>query len=503
MGRSLRSILIIAALSTLLAPIALVREMLTARVLGATPEADAFFLAYFVPDTLANMLLGTALSTAAVPVFSRLEGLRGSDLDRSVSFLCTACATAGLAGVLIVRVFVGPVTRSGVTESITAPVLVPLVKMTVFSAPFYLVAAVLVAALHAKASFGPPGYSALAFNMVYTLVLAFSAVQGVEPWVAAFRQAWAVPVSAAMMTLLLYTALWRKGSRVRCLARPDASSLQVVRGMLGPMAVAGAAIIVPLVERLAAIQMGPGNIAYLNYAYKLSQFPVWVLSGAVGTVAYPSIARALSAGGDGLKDVLRSSLGTILVVTCPVSLYFVAMREQVVALLFALSTGGPPEAVVKTMAAYSLAIVPTSVTILATKYHLTRGSGAKLMGSVMAQVLVGGIIDVAAAPRLGLHWLGISAIVASAVPALVLWPEILRAGGIPGREMLSPACASVPMLLAPAVARVLTIPGGSLPAQVVSMGGSFVLCLAISAVLGLLLRVPQATAFTRVLTKRV
>ena len=53
-----------------------VRDMVLARMFGATPAADAFFVAYRVPNLLRELFAEGSMSSAFIPVFTEYQTLK-------------------------------------------------------------------------------------------------------------------------------------------------------------------------------------------------------------------------------------------------------------------------------------------------------------------------------------------------------------------------------------------------------------------------------------------
>ncbi|HET6846635.1 MAG TPA: lipid II flippase MurJ, partial [Anaerolineales bacterium] len=53
-----------------------VRDMVLARLFGATPAADAFFVAYRIPNLLRELFAEGSMSSAFIPVFTEYHTLR-------------------------------------------------------------------------------------------------------------------------------------------------------------------------------------------------------------------------------------------------------------------------------------------------------------------------------------------------------------------------------------------------------------------------------------------
>src|SRR5213594_2599845 len=53
-----------------------IRDMVLARLFGATPAADAFFVAYRIPNLLRELFAEGSMSSAFIPVFTEYHLLR-------------------------------------------------------------------------------------------------------------------------------------------------------------------------------------------------------------------------------------------------------------------------------------------------------------------------------------------------------------------------------------------------------------------------------------------
>src|SRR5574337_310803 len=53
-----------------------IRDMVLARLFGATPAADAFFVAYRVPNLLLELFAEGSMSSAFIPVFTEYQTLK-------------------------------------------------------------------------------------------------------------------------------------------------------------------------------------------------------------------------------------------------------------------------------------------------------------------------------------------------------------------------------------------------------------------------------------------
>ena len=61
---------VLAVVNLVLAGVALIKDMVLASFMGTTSSADAFMLAFYIPDIIGNTLLAASVGIACIPVFT-------------------------------------------------------------------------------------------------------------------------------------------------------------------------------------------------------------------------------------------------------------------------------------------------------------------------------------------------------------------------------------------------------------------------------------------------
>ncbi|TKB73420.1 MAG: murein biosynthesis integral membrane protein MurJ, partial [Nitrospira sp.] len=85
-----------------------VRDMVLARLFGATPAADAFFVAYRVPNLLRELFAEGSMSSAFIPVFTEYHQLRSrADAWELASAVFTTLLTI-LTGLTLLGILAAP-----------------------------------------------------------------------------------------------------------------------------------------------------------------------------------------------------------------------------------------------------------------------------------------------------------------------------------------------------------------------------------------------------------
>src|SRR5512137_1578821 len=90
----------IMALATALSRVAgLIRDMVVAAVFGAGYAADAFFVAFTIPNLLRRFFAEGSLTAAFVPTFAEVHHRDGYEASREVFRICWTLLVLVLAGI--------------------------------------------------------------------------------------------------------------------------------------------------------------------------------------------------------------------------------------------------------------------------------------------------------------------------------------------------------------------------------------------------------------------
>ncbi|EXX85698.1 murein biosynthesis integral membrane protein MurJ, partial [Paenibacillus darwinianus] len=343
--RRLHPVAAVAAVNAAGAFAAFMKDVLLAMFLGTSVQADAVALAVFVPEMIGILLLGTAIGTACVPIFAKIDVLdgRAALADRvwrtggQVALLTIALyAACLLAAPSIVRWLAG---GDGALEEATYPLLLIVLPIAVF----YPIASVGMAVHQTLRSFLLPMAGPILTNVFMLASLSVLMAAGSSGQSGIAVVSWALTFGVAVLA----AALWLPIRRMLRRAEPardnpvdSADSSIAPRLQLWAMAgqygllLAGTHVVY-LAERFLAARMETGAVAALNYAFRLSQLPVWVYVGAFAAVMLPQLSRQLALKqSKELRDTMLKGLHNVMLITLPVTVLLWMLREPVVELLF-------------------------------------------------------------------------------------------------------------------------------------------------------------------------
>ncbi len=316
----------------------LARDVVIGYLLGARSAADAFFVAFRIPNLLRRLTAEGALSAGFVPVLSeylttrgRREAIEASRVIVTFAILCLLLLTvAGLLfPALLARLFAPGFAAAPDQFSLT----VRLVRIMFPSILFVSLAALAMGYLNTFRHFMAPALAPVLLNLSI-IAAAFLLVPLLAQPVVSL--ACGVLLGSVAQLLLQLPFLHRYGFSWRPSLDFRSTALFRFLRLMGP-AVIGAAVyqLNVLASTILASLLEPGSVSYLYYADRLLQFPLGVFAVALGTAALPSFS-SLAARNDlsGLKTTLGYALRMVNFIALPSALGLMVIAVPVFSLLF-------------------------------------------------------------------------------------------------------------------------------------------------------------------------
>lgn len=295
-----RSILSVGGFTLLSRLAGFVRDVVMAAVLGAGPVADAFLVAFRLPNHFRAIFAEGAFNAAFVPTYARLREQGGAAAARGF-------ADEILAGMLVVhavllvlalgftRDFVGLLAPGLADDPERFNLAVTLTRITFPYLALISLATLVSGALNASERFAVAAAAPILLNicMVSTLLAA-----ALFP-TAGDAAAWGVLISGVAQLVVVGADAERHGIGLR-LAWPklDPGTRQFLKA-LGPAIIGSAGVQIALfADTIIATFLPTGALSALYYADRINQLPIGVVGIAVGTVLLPEMARRLAARDD-------------------------------------------------------------------------------------------------------------------------------------------------------------------------------------------------------------
>jgi putative peptidoglycan lipid II flippase len=329
---------IVGAMTMLSRILGLIRDVVFARVIGADGFADAFFVAFKIPNFLRRLFAEGAFAQAFVPVLSEYRNEGGHAavkelIDRvagalgSVLILLTVVAViaAPMLSGLFAPGFVGDEAKFQATTDmirVTFPYLL-FISLTGFAGGI----------LNSYDRFAVP-----AFTPVWLNVCLISAALVAAPWFErpVFALAWGVFAAGVIQMLFQIPFL----ANIHLLPSPKLDwQYPGVRKILRLMAPAIFGVSVSqinlLLDTVIASFLPTGSVSWLYYSDRLAELPLGVFGVAAATVILPNLSRQhATKSAEEFNAILDWAIRFVLLIAVPASIALMMIAEPLLAALF-------------------------------------------------------------------------------------------------------------------------------------------------------------------------
>ncbi|MGM0517999.1 MAG: murein biosynthesis integral membrane protein MurJ, partial [Pseudomonadota bacterium] len=277
-----------------------VRDMLLARVFGASAAMDAFFVVFKIPNFLRRLFAEGAFQQAFVPVLSeyRETGTRAELKDYvdhmfgTLAAILVVVVSLGLAGAPLLILLFAP----GFTDDPAQRELAETMLLITFPYLLFIsLTAFAASSLNAFGRFAMPALAPVWLNVSLIAATLVAAPFFEQPVMAL---AWGVFVAGILQLFFLLPFLARLGLLPRPRIGRHAGVRKTIRLMLPAMFGASVTQINLLVDTILASLLVTGSVSWLYYSDRLVELPLGVFGVAIGTVILPALSRAFARGSD-------------------------------------------------------------------------------------------------------------------------------------------------------------------------------------------------------------
>jgi putative peptidoglycan lipid II flippase len=391
---------------------------------GATPQLDAFWAAFRIPDALFNLLVAGALSSAFIPVFA---GYLAKEREKEAWHVASS----------VMNLLILSLTALSVVMWVAAPILVPalvagfkddpaqleecirLTRIMLLSPIFMGLSALVTGMLQSYRQFLAGAIAPLVYNGVQILFALF-----LSPFLGIDALAYGVVAGAAMMFLVQIPELTFRRTQYELAFDLSHAGVREILALAGPRTLSlGAVQIVFFVDTYLASSMPEGSLTALNYAFQLMLLPLGVFSIAISAAIFPTLSHYASLGQAAkMRDALQQAIRWILFLTLPTAIVMVVLRRPIVNLLFQYGAFGAEarELTQATFLFYSLGLAGHAlVQILARAYYASRDTTTPL-ALTLVSIGVNVILSVTLAPTMGINGLALANSIATLGEAALL-----------------------------------------------------------------------------------
>jgi putative peptidoglycan lipid II flippase len=411
------------------------RDIVMAAVLGAGPVADAFLVAFRLPNHFRAIFAEGAFAAAFVPAYARIREQGGPDAAKlfgdRIFTLLLASQIVLLALALLFTPAVISLLAPGFGKDpgrfelavtltrITFPYLLLMALVTLFSG-----------ILNSVERFAAAAAAPILLNLTMVAALAVAAFFPTPGHAAA----WGVLIAGVLEVLLVGGAALRADVMVALRQPKLDDDVKRFFKALGPATIGSAGVQLALfADTIIASFLAAGALSALYYADRLYQLPGGVIGIAVGTVLLPEMARRLAAGDDAAaRAAQQRAIEFTLLLAIPCVAAFLIVPDLIMRALFMRGkfTAADAQAAAMTLAAYTVGLIPFVLMRSAVATFLARGDTATTVKAALAAAGVNILLKIVFLQTTALAQVGLA--LATSIGAwvnfgLILWFG-LRAG---------------------------------------------------------------------------
>lgn len=311
----------------------LVRERAVADIFGRSPATDAYYAAFSIPDLMYYLLIGGALSSAFIPVFTEYLA-KGEEKEAwyvASSFINVAVLV--LLGMTVTGILFAPVLAPVVAYGFRGEQLDLLVRLMriMFPAVFFTALAGMQGGiLNSYRHFGAPAAGPLAYNMA---IIAGAYLLGPRFGVVGMASGVVLGAIASFLVQFLFVLPRNAGYRLTIDVHHPGPR-KMLRLFLPALLGLSITQVNLLVNQNLASGL-PGGITALRLANRLMQLPLGLFATAISTVMFPSLTRLAALGKtEDFRASLSKGLRAILFITVPASVGLGVLAVPIVRLLY-------------------------------------------------------------------------------------------------------------------------------------------------------------------------
>lgn len=358
----LRSSATVGAATMLSRVLGLVRDVVLANVIGANGNADAFFVAFKIPNFLRRLFAEGAFAQAFVPVLADTREKGGLKAVRELVDRVAGVLGGTLLVLTLLTIFASPVVATifapgflrdpaklaltGDLIKITFPYLL-LISLTGFAG----------AILNTYRRFAVPALTPVLLNLSLIAAALWLTPAFEEP---AFALALGVLIAGFAQLLFQVPALAGIDLVPRPRWAPEHDGVKRILVLMVP-ALFGVSVsqINLLLDTVLASLLPTGSVSWLYYSDRLTELPLGVFAIAIATVILPTLSGQRARADDpAFSETLSWAIRSVLLIAIPATVALAFLAEPLLVTLFQYGAFGAQDRVMAAVSlqAYSLGL---------------------------------------------------------------------------------------------------------------------------------------------------
>ncbi len=311
-----------------------IRDIFIAIFLGSGPVAEAFLIAFSLPNMFRSFFAEGALNLSFVPIFSKkLNNKNDAKLfaENTLSYLMIILIVFTIFAQIFMPWLIYAM-ASGFYEDERFNLTVTYAKITFPYIFFISVTALLSGVMNSLGSFVAAAAAPILLNLTFILSMFLANYFGLGIGISL---AWAVPIAGIIQMLLLWITASRLGFKLIPKFSKLTPDLRRLFRVAGPAVLSGGVIQINLLVGRQVASYYEGGIAWLSYADRIYQLPLGVVGITIGVVLLPNLAKKLANNDNaGSQISFNRSLEFSLIIALPSAIALIVMPNVIISALF-------------------------------------------------------------------------------------------------------------------------------------------------------------------------
>ncbi len=394
MGSLLKSTFAVSLMTLLSRVLGLARDIVIARFYSAGIEADAFFVAFKIPNFMRRLFAEGAFSLAFVPVLTEYK--TSKTMQQTRELINQAAGTLGL--ILVLLTLVGVAASPALVSVFAAGFLDEPVKfdltadMLRLTFPYILLISMTAMAggiLNTWKRFAVPAFTPVLLNLSLIGCAIWLSPQLEVP---IHALAWGVLIAGVVQLLFQLPFLYNLG----LLPKPvwgwrQPGVQKIVKLMIPALFGSSVAQINLLFDTFIASFLVSGSVSWLYYSDRLLEFPLGVFGIALATVVLPNLSEShFKQGKQHFNETLDWAVQLALIIALPATLGLLLLAQPILATLFQYGAFDENDTLMATLSlmAYSLGLPAfILIKILANAFYARQDSKTPVRIGIIAMLV--------------------------------------------------------------------------------------------------------------------
>ena len=320
----------------------MVRDIMMATFMGASPLSDAFFVALKLPNMFRRITAEGAFTVSFVPMYSKTIEVEGEEEAAKftgrtftmMSVVLSIFSVVMMIGMPWVIRLIAPGFEPGQERY------EPSVIMTQVTFPYLLLmslTAMFGGMLNVHHKFGPFSAAPVIFNFCNIGAMLVGQYFFPEPnHIIPYLMSWSVTISGVLQLVVMIYYVRKYNIAFKWQPLVWDPKIKKIFKLMGPGFISSGILQINIfIDTLFASKLAIGSISYLYFADRLQQLPLGIIGMAVGSALLPMLSRTIASGNDEeSRNLFNRSLEYTYIIALPAAVALLIVPIPIISLLF-------------------------------------------------------------------------------------------------------------------------------------------------------------------------